>query len=185
MKRSYVIYVVFLVAYFLLISIYKSLQFPEFTQGWFRLEFLVFWVGGLIGVFLPDVDHLIYLYALRPHELTSKRVDSLLRSRNYGQTLKLLAQTSEERKELIFHNAPFQMIFWVFVFLVVTSGGSLFGLGLVLGFALHLTLDYAMIIVHKEDPGYWFRKINIKLTDSQYGWYLMGNILLLVVFGLF
>lgn len=184
MRRSYVIYIVFLVAYFLLISIYKSLQYPEFTQGWFRPEFLPFWVGGIVGIFLPDIDHLIYLYFLRPHELTSKRVDSLIRSRNYGQTARLLSQTADERKDLIFHNAPTQAIFWVFTLLVVTSGGSLVGLGLVLGFALHLTLDYAMIVIHKEDPSYWFRKINMKLTNSQYHWYLLGNILLLVIFGL-
>ncbi|MFC1649463.1 hypothetical protein ACFL2C_01960 [Patescibacteria group bacterium] len=178
MKGSYLSYFVFLVAYFLLISMVQSLRLEVFWDGWFNLDYLPFWIGGVLGIVLPDADHLIYVYALKPNEVTSKRVDSLVRSRSYRQSLKLLSHTHEERKELIFHNARFQLIFWLLVALVVTSGGSLLGLGLVLGFALHLTADYAMILMNKKDPHYWFRKLDLKLTYAQYRWYLLGNLLL-------
>lgn len=179
------VYLSFLLAYFLLISIYKSLQINTFVGGWFNLEHIPFWLGGLVGTTLPDIDHLIYVYFIKPHELTSQRVDSLIRSGNFKQTIRLLDHTGDERKELVFHNASFQMIFWVLVLFVVTSGGSLFGLGLVLAFSLHLAIDYAMIIIKKRDPRLWFRKLNINLTYSQYRWYLVINISLLVFFGLF
>lgn len=39
------------------------------------LSFWPFWLGALIGTILPDIDHIIYVYFLRPYEVTSQRIN--------------------------------------------------------------------------------------------------------------
>lgn len=120
-----------------------------------------FWIGGIVGNFLPDLDHLIYAYFLRPHELTSQRVGYLVGQRRLIDGLRLLAVTRSERTKLIFHTAGFQLIFLVLTFLVVTSSGSLLGRGVVLAFFLHLLVDQAIDFMEGADRnwfggwGYW------------------------------
>ncbi len=103
---------------------------------------LVFlWLGGLLGTFLLDIDHLLYSLVVYPHHLTSMRVRHLLEQRRLREAFVLLGNTREERIRLNFHNALFQSIFYLICFFVLTSTGSLFGAGLILAMALHLLKD--------------------------------------------
>lgn len=153
MKREIFIHLSFLASFFIFISLFK---------GWMSILYWPFWIGGIVGNFLPDLDHLIYIYFLRPHELTSQRVSYMLSKREVLKSLSLLARTRSERTSLIFHTAGFQLIFLVLTFLVVTSSGSLFGRGLVLAFFLHLLVDQAIDLMEGAERnwfggwGYWF-----------------------------
>ncbi|MEK7188867.1 MAG: hypothetical protein AAB685_03385 [Patescibacteria group bacterium] len=84
----------------------------------FSLNILVFWVGGLIGSFLPFLDHFIYIYFLKSEE-----------------------QSSSQSPNLIFHTIYFQAIFLILTFLVVSSSSNLLGKGIVLAFSLSLLVD--------------------------------------------
>ncbi len=88
-------------------------------KRWFALSYWPFAVGGILGTILPDLDHLIYVYLLRPQELTSQRVNLMVQKRSLWPTLELLAATRTERRELIFHSFYFQIIFWILTFLVI------------------------------------------------------------------
>ncbi|MDP3888580.1 MAG: hypothetical protein Q8Q24_00905 [bacterium] len=99
------------------------------------------WLGGFLGIFLLDIDHLFYTLLVHPQELTSVRVRRFIDLKNYKEALLLLFQTRQERQKLNFHNAFFQVFFYVFAFFVLTSSGSLLGAGLVLGILLHLLYE--------------------------------------------
>ena len=54
MKRELFLHFAFWFSFFILIVIAK---------GHFTLSFWPFWAGGVIGTFLPDLDHIIYVAA--------------------------------------------------------------------------------------------------------------------------
>jgi hypothetical protein len=113
---------------------------------------LLLWLGGLLGTFLIDLDHLLYTLVIYPQEVTSLRVKNLLQQRHYKETLTLLIDTHDERLKLAFHNAPFQVVFWVLCFFVLSSTGSLLGSGLVMAMALHLLKDeWELLFQGKEE----------------------------------
>ncbi len=99
------------------------------------------WLGALIGIFLLDIDHLLYLLVINPHELTSQRVKRFFQQRKIKEALILIGDTVEERDRMPLHNAFFQVVLYVLCFFVLTSSANLFGAGLVMGMAFHLLKD--------------------------------------------
>lgn len=173
MKKEIFIHLSFLISIFIFISLFK---------GWMSFAYWPFWAGGIVGNFLPELDHFIYIYFLRPHELTSQRVNYMLNKREVLKSLNLLARTRSERTKLIFHTAGFQLIFLVLTFLVITSSGSLFGRGLVLAFSLHLLIDQVVDLMEIGSLDIWFQELPITLNDElRKGFF----ILMLLVFLIF
>ena len=167
-------------AFFLLFTLLVVL-----LRRWFSLSYWPFLVGGILGTILPDIDHLIYVYLLKPHELTSQRVNLLVEKRALWPTLELLASTRAERKELIFHSFYFQIIFWVLAFLVISSSGSIFGKGLVLAFGLHLVVDQLLDLLTLDNLNTWFSQVNLVLEKEQYLFYWIANVVVLLALGIF
>jgi hypothetical protein len=132
MKRELFVHFAFWFLFFVLISIFRHFM---------SLSFWPFWVGGAIGTLLADVDHLIYIFFLNPQELTSQRVNFLVKKKEVSRAASLLYETRSERKNLVFHTFLFQIIFLVVTFFIVTSSASLFVNGIVLAFSLHLLVD--------------------------------------------
>ena len=64
------------------------------------------WFGAWLGIFLLDLDHLLYVF-IYPEELTSLRVKYEFKHRKFKDALTLLADTAGERKKLAFHHALF------------------------------------------------------------------------------
>lgn len=174
MKKEVLIHFLFLLAFFIFITLFKK---------WFDLIYLPFWFGGILGTILPDIDHLIYVYVLKPEEPTSQEVSTLISKRDLKKSVVLLATTRSERSELIFHTAHFQILFLIFAFLVITSSGSLLGRGLVLAFALHLLVDGAVDLIETQNLANWFKKLPVTLDQEQIRWYLVANIAVLLIFG--
>src|SRR4030066_241555 len=107
MKKEITIHFLFLFSFFIVITLIK---------GWFNLTYWPFWIGGLLGTFLPDLDHLIYVYFLSPQDLNSQRVNYLIGERNILKSIELLYETRYERAKSILHTAYFQIILFIFVF---------------------------------------------------------------------
>jgi len=99
------------------------------------------WLGALIGIFLLDIDHLLYLLVINPHELTGQRVKRFFQQRKIKEALILIGDTVGERDRMPLHNAFFQVILYVLCFFVLTSSANLLGAGLVMGMAFHLLKD--------------------------------------------
>lgn len=182
MKKEITTHSLYLVVFSIVVILLKRYFLPLNLNS--ALVCGLFLLGGVIGTILPDIDHLIYVYFLKPQDLTSQRVNYMLGKVEIWNTFEVLAITREERKQLIFHTALFQVIFWVLAFLVVSSSGSIFGRGLVLAFALHLIVDQLIDLMKLDNLDNWFRQWNIVLDKNKYMFYWMGNLGVLLLFGL-
>lgn len=139
--------------------------------------------GIAFGMFLPDVDYLIYVFFLRPTDLSSQRIAQKIQTRSFRSSLALLYETRLERRELIFHSAFFQLIFILFAFLIVSSSGSLFGRGIVLAFLLHLFIDQIADLRYRGNLERWFVRIPVVLTPKQVSLYVYAQVLPLILLG--
>lgn len=175
MKRELFIHFSFWFSFFVLIAIFKH---------YFGLAYWPFWIGGILGIFLPDLDHLIYVLFLKPQELTSLRFKFLVGRKDIGRSTSLLYETRSERSSLIFHTFFFQIIFLILTFWMLSSSGSLFGRGLVLSFALHLNTDQLMDLSEIKNLDNWKNILPIKLDLNKARIYLGVSFLLLCIFGL-
>lgn len=174
MKRKLFIHFSFLISFFLFISLYRN---------WFDLHYWPFWLGGIVGILLPELDHIVYVFFSNPHEVTSQRVQFLCRNKEYKKCFRLLLATRQERIGLIFHTILFQAIFMVLTFWVVTSSTSLFGRGIVLAFSLHLLIDQIDRFMEKGDLSSWFWQTPISLDRKQTITMLVFITLLVLIFG--
>ncbi|KKQ85007.1 MAG: hypothetical protein UT08_C0011G0025 [Candidatus Woesebacteria bacterium GW2011_GWB1_38_8] len=176
MKKDVLTHFTFAIALFTLITVFK---------GWLELTYLAFWIGGIIGTLLPDVDYLIHVYVLNPTDSESQKTSSLVSQKQFGKTWDLLTRARYGNSELLFHSVLFQILFWLFTFLVITSSGSLLAKGIVLAFSLHLIIDQASDLIETGTLEIWFKKMPFNLDAKQKKLYLVGNILLLIIFSSF
>jgi len=141
MRREIFVRLSFLISVLILVSIVKH---------WLSLAFWPFWLGGILGLFLPDLDHLVYIFFLGPQELTSQRVVYLIRNKNFRGAVSLLFDTRAERGDLVLHSNFAFVVILIFTFWMLTSSGSLPGVGLVLGMTVHLLVDRIKnVLYHK------------------------------------
>jgi hypothetical protein len=176
MRKDLLTHFIYFFAFFLLITL---------ARGWFNLDYAAFWIGGVIGTLLPDIDHLLYVYYLKPQETTSQKVTEMISQGDTRQGLNILASTQNERKGLIFHSAHFQLIFIAFAVLILTSTGSLLARGVVVAFLLHLLVDQAGDLFERKNIDHWFNKIPVVLDAEQKRWFFILFALVVIVFGFF
>lgn len=150
-----------------------------------KLELLGLWVGGLIGVFLLDLDHLIYCFWQAPHEFTSQRLIRYFQQGQYQYTLQLLFETQGERKRLIFHSVIFQLVLLVAVFFVLSSSAGLLGKGLVLVLFLQTLRSQFEEFLREGKMDSWFWQLKISLPSNFQVLYLILMFLLFFGFSLF
>lgn len=174
MKKDYLIHFTFLTAFFVIITLFK---------GWLSFEYIVFWIGGALGTFLPDTDYLFYAYLAEPTDAISREVKIHISEGKYAQSADVFLEGRVPRNRLTFHNSLFQLVFVVFSFLVITSSGSLLGRGIVLGFLLHLFIDQVIEYMEKGGIKEWFYNFPVELGSRDRKWYLIGNGLVLLIFG--
>lgn len=174
MRRELFIHYSFWISFFVFVSIVKR---------YLALPFWPFWLGGIVGTILPDVDHIIYFYFVSPSELTSQRFNFLAQKKEIVRSVQLLYETRSERSGLIFHSVLFQLIFAVLAFLMLTSSGSLFGKGLVLAFSLHLVIDQIMDLMEMGSFDNWLKNSPIKLNFQGAKIYWTIGLGALLVFG--
>ena len=176
MRRELFLHFAFWFAFF----IFTSLAKQQFT-----LSYWPFWLGGILGIFLPDLDHLIYAYFVKPQELTSQRVGYLINKNDIKRTVELLYETRSERNGLIFHTVFFQIIFLILTFWIWSSSGSLFGKGLVLSFALHLLVDQIVDLTETGSFDNWQKDLPFKFDLDKAKIYWLVNLILVLGFGFF
>lgn len=175
MRRELFIHFAFWFSFFVLISIFNN---------FLSLSYWPFWAGGLLGLILPDLDHLIYVYFIKPTDLSSQRVNYMVNKRQWGRSVQLLYETRNERQGLIFHTIFFQLIFLVLTFWLLTSSSSIFGNGLVLSFGLHLLIDQLVDIVELKNLNNWTKYISVDLDLNRSRIYWLVGMLLTIVLGL-
>lgn len=153
-------------------------------RGWFDVDHIPLFLGAMFGIFLPDIDHFIYVFYLKPHELTSQRVKRLAQTRSFKSIIQLLYNTKEERTTLIFHNFVFQVLFIVLSFYILTSTSDYFGKGLVLAFLLHLLIDEYFEFKQNNNINTWFHNFELNLNPNQTKYFLGLMFAVLLFLGL-
>src|SRR3989344_5924665 len=108
----------------------------EWSWGWVGL-----WIGGGVGFCLTYIDRLIYVYWLHPEEDLSRLVRDLVKQRKWKLALKEAHQRRNEQAKLTTRSAIFVMAWMPLALFAVTSTGSLFAEGLVMGLGLHMLYD--------------------------------------------
>lgn len=174
MRRELFIHFSFCFFFFVLVCIINS---------YFSFSYWPFWFGSLIGVFLPDLDHVIYVLFMSPQELTSQRISLLLKERSFNRIISLLYETRRERRGLVFHTVFFQIIFLVLTFWVITSSTSFLTKGLVLSFCVHLLTDQIMDIIELKDFGNWMKFSPITFDLPKAKIYVLTTGILVLIFG--
>ena len=144
-----------------------------------------FWLGGLLGSFFLDFDHLVYALIINPQTPTNFKIKQLFGRRRFKEAVSLLTETTRERFRLPFHNSLFQLVFYVFCFFVLTSTGSLFGAGLVMAMALHLLKDEVQLLLAGQEEWlrqllFWPVKVKVDLQQQK----LFVILMLLIFLGL-
>lgn len=150
---------------------------------WLRqpADLLFLWLGGLIGFLLLDVDHYLYALVFYPQELTSLRIKHLLKQRRFRESVELIADTNRERIRLSFHNALFQLVFYIFCFFALTSTDNWFGKGLVMVMALHLLRDEVVCLLRGQDEflhQWLFSQFNVKISFKHQRFFVIFMILI-------
>lgn len=174
MKKELAVHFLTTIVLFLLLSLFRH---------YFAISFWPLWVGGIIGTILPDVDHVIYVYYLRPYEVTSQRVMYEANKGNLMQVWDLLSATRAERRNLILHSVIFQVLFLVLGFFVITSTSSLLGRGLVLAFLMHLFVDEIIDLRTNGSLMNWLKNIPFEIDKMQIYIYLIFNFAAILIFG--
>jgi hypothetical protein len=157
--------------------------FVTLVKHYLNFSYWPFWLGGILGIILPDIDHLIYVYFVKPQDLTSQRVGYLVNKKEIGRSVELLYETRNERKDLIFHSVFFQVIFLILAFWMMSSSGSFFGRGLVLSFALHLSVDQIIDLTELKSFDNWLKNLPIYISFGSAKIYCAITILLVCIFG--
>jgi hypothetical protein len=176
MKRELFIHFSFWFSFFVLIAVIKH---------YFALPYWSFWLGGLVGVIMPDLDHLIYVYFIKPTDLSSQRINYLVNKKVLLRSVELMYETRTERRGLVFHTIFFQLIFFILTFWMLSSSGSYFGKGLVLSFILHLSIDQLIDLNDLKNLENWFTNLPFKLDLKQSKNYWMISTALIVLLGVF
>lgn len=180
MKREIFLHFSFWFSFFVFCVLVNGLYSLNLSEA---LRFAPFWLGGIFGTLLPDIDHLLYLY-LHSQEYVSQRAGFMFDKREIGRTFQFLYETRGERKNLIFHTFYFQIIFLVLTFWVVTSSNSLFGKGLVLAFSLHLLIDQIVDLMEMESFDNWTKNSPFNLDINRAKLYWLSALILLCIIGI-
>lgn len=136
----------------------------------FKFDFglLWIWIGGLLGTFLLDVDHLLYWFWTHPEKEDSVRAKEIIKNvkiirvnqviRVIHDLYVLLKENHQSHNRLTFHTVTFQIILLVLSVYMLSSSGSYFGSGLVLAMNLHLLKDVwrDYFVKGKEGLADWF-----------------------------
>jgi len=153
-------------------------------KKWFSLTFWPLWVGGVLGMLLSETDQIIYVFLIRPYELTSQRIITAFKSREYRKAFYLLLQTRGERQNLIFHSLLFEAIFLLLAFWVISSTGSLLGRGLVLAILLSLWRDQLKDLKINGNLDKWFVGFSIPPSREKCLYFLGASMVLILVLGI-
>lgn len=176
-KKEIVLHTLSTVSVFAIITLLKG--------GFTNFSYVYFWIGGMIGMILPDIDHLIYVFYLNPTDLNSQRIRKHISERSYLKGLEVAYASATERTKLIFHSVLFQITFVVFTVLVFTSSASMFGRGIVLSFSLHLIIDQLQDLMSARGIQSWFRDLPINLKREHAMFYWISIVLIISFIGVY
>ena len=155
-----------------------------FNIGHFRtIDFIFLAVGGFLGTYLIDIDHIIYALITKPDHPSSQEFRKILSQKKYFQALIALVRSHLNHTELPFHNAIFIPIWALFCFFILSSSGSIFASSLVMAMYLHLLKDIWEVARREKNFSlnflFWQIKSPISLKIKEYYVYIITVVFIL------
>lgn len=144
------------------------------------LGLLSLWMGGLVGFGLTYLDRLIYVYWLHPEEDLSQLVRDLIHRGRWKLALKEMYQRRKEQAKLTTRSAVFVLAWMPLALFAVTTTGSWFAEGLVMGLGLHvlydLWRDWQLDPQGLNKKLFWQIKREVSLSEQQRFLYVFSGV---------
>ena len=128
-----------MLAHILLPIIYSLLFYFSFPT---LVQFIFFVLGTFLGFQLLFLDRFVHAFYLYPNTEFNTLVRQLWLQGNYLGVIKALAQAETLQEKLLTRSALFLIVYLILTIFVLTSTGSVFGIGMMLGIGLHYTFDF-------------------------------------------
>jgi len=129
-----------------------------------RHFFLHFWIGGIIGIPILDIDHLLYLFT-HSEEKSCQEFFRIWREKRYQKAIfYLVSLHKNDNKKKLLHNGCFGIVWAALCLLALIINGGLFLIGLMLSIYLHLLKDVTEDLIdieHLKGWLFWPLKKNI------------------------
>lgn len=120
----------------LVYSVIFYFRFPDL------ITFVLFVVGTVFGFQLLFLDRFIHAFYLYPETEFNTLVRQQWKRGDYFGVIKTLAQAETLQEKLLTRSALFLAVYVLLTVFVLTSTGSVFGIGMMLGMGLHFTYDF-------------------------------------------
>jgi len=115
-----------------------------------NLQIFYLFLGLIIGIFLLDIDYLIFWFYIKPNNEESRLIKLAIENKEFKSVIKIIQNSHQTHYNLIFHHYFFQVILTLFSLFIFTSTKNTFTSALTLGLNLHLIIDE--IIGYRVDP---------------------------------
>lgn len=154
------------------------LSLLKFGFNFYWQELLVL-IGGCLGIFLLEVDYLLYAFVTRPDDPLSFKAQESLRIKNYKGVYRDIEEIKKQGKEFILHSYLFGPVIFVLTLFALTSSGSYLGVGLTMGmFWRYAQETLNLYLGHFKDGGFkerifWNLK-NIEVTEQLQKYFVIG-----------
>ena len=180
-------------------GIRRQLRVPFTKRIWVILTYLVvgtliswqsgfsligWWIGGLFGYFLLDVDHLLDVFFLHPDNPENQQVKQAIAGRNWAKTWQILISTAPQRKHLVLHTVIFEAVIAVLAIYVATSSGGLFPSAVVLSFWLRILSEQTREYMSTGKMDSWFWQIKDPVPSNLQAVFLTAGIIVWIIISL-
>lgn len=109
-----------------------------------HIVFAWFVTGIMLGFSIFILDRLAHVFFIQPESEFSGIVREAWKNRRFREVFFLLSKAGTLQEKLMTRSVLFLMIYLGLAIFVITSTGSAFGVGMVLGIGLHFCLDFVL-----------------------------------------
>jgi hypothetical protein len=123
----------------LLPLLYSAIFFFSFPS---IVSFVIFAVGIVVGSGMILVDRILHAFYLFPEHEFNVLIREEWRKKNIFGVLKMLQLADPYQDQLMTRSVLFLVIYWILAVFVLTSTGSVLGVGIILGMGLRYVIDF-------------------------------------------
>jgi hypothetical protein len=118
------------------------------------LSLFQFCLGVGIGFSIFIIDRIVHAFFIQPELEFSKQIQAAWHAKNYRLLVNILATAGSKQTHLTTRSLFFLLIYIGMSLYVLTSTGSILGMGLILGIGLHFCLDF-----------WWYKRDTTQFDD--------------------
>lgn len=126
----------------------------------FGLDILWWLLGAILGFLFVFTDSFLFGLLMRPEAAMRMRLREIFAQKKFPVVLTELLNEAHEQRSMIMRSFLFLVVYMVLALLTITSVGSPFGRGFILGIGIHLVFDFVYDYLWETDRfNIWFWQI--------------------------